>query len=619
IQNRLRGDDLYAMQFRQVRYGLIRRVNLYWGIVRCGGLTAVVGNPDRASWSRLSAAVRDIDRFLGSRPHADTWREFFQLQRLDEAARRAGTVSAEQAVREVATSVWHTLHAARLNEEQLRFFAQRPIAAFLDELSSWQSEPMSLERVLAELERYEKSALPADARDVALLRRRLRSSENVNERMLGENLAVLYDNANVRIVVSSELLNRMAPPRDPERECVQDTILGKPVHGESVTETRVAFRTIPDPNKARLALVIEGDVYSQTQSESGPAVLYNDSYSHYTAEKAIDVSPEGIVTHPAVVDVENKTELRDVETPLDPIPILGSLAEEIARDEVAKRHYAMTQEVRMKVAAKAKSRIDTEADARLGELNERFQSGILQPLAGLSLGPEWLASYTTDSRLVLRWRLGGPDQLGGHTLRPWAPADSLASCQVHQSAINNFIARLSLEGTDYRLPELQQRLRDHLNLPVEDDPEADEHSDVFIRFADRNAAYVEMDDGRLGIVLSIDELRRAPYQWRNFQVRAYYRPHIEENRIELVRDGVVQLAGKLDLKSQIALRGVFSKTFSKNKPWDITPKFLEERPGLERVAITQFQIDDGWIGIALGPKIDGRKPLIVRRETSITR
>lgn len=618
LQNRFAGDELRAMDFRQVRYSLIRRLNLYQGILRCGGLGATVGQLRSHDRQRLLSAVDQVDTLLGSQSGSDLWRRFFRLEEIRElaAVNRAG---GEDDLRAAIDAVLARLDSTRLEPAQVRFLQRRETANLLDEFRAWQASEIALDDLLAEVEHYESETLPSAGRRLVLTAQRLRRAGGPSERLLGETLGVFYENANVRFVVSAELMNRLTPPRDPELQWVDDTILGAPVWGESVTQTDVRFRMIPDRNRARLALVVEGEVYSATQSERGPAMLYNDSVSRYFAEKEIEFTPRGLTIHPARIEVDNHTQLRDVETTLDPIPILGSLAKEIARDQVAERHYAMTQEIRAKVARRAKVQVDGEADQRLSIVDKRLQERVLEPLATRSLGPAWLSSHTTDTRMVLRWRLAGDDHPGGHTLRPWAPADSLASCQIHQSAINNFIDRLNLDATTYRLPELQERLCDQLNLPLEAAEPSSEDGEVVIRFADHNAAFVEMDNGRLGIALSIAELRRDPYQWQDFQVRAYYRPQISGNRIELVRDGVVQLRGQLDMRSQIALRGVFSRTFSKNRPWDVTPEFLQDRPEMSNVAITQLLIDDGWIGVALGPKVEGRRPLMVERERQLTR
>ena len=56
----------------------------------------------------------------------------------------------------------------------------------------------------------------------------------------------------------------------------------------------------------------------------------------------------------------------------------------------------------------------------------------------------------------------------------------------------------------------------------------------------------------------------------------------------------------------MALRGVFSHVFSKSKPFELVPEQIVKAPKLNDAAVTQFVIDDGWVGIALGPQVRGR-------------
>jgi hypothetical protein len=109
--------------------------------------------------------------------------------------------------------------------------------------------------------------------------------------------------------------------------------------------------------------------------------------------------------------------------------------------------------------------------------------------------------------------------------------------------------------------------------------------------------------GRLEVTLAIAKLTKSPRKWSNFQVRAFYRPEVRGRSVDLVRDGVVQLIGtRLTTGSQIALRGVFSKVFSQKRPWHVSPEHFVNNPKLQGLAVTQFAIDDGWIGAAIGPQ-----------------
>ena len=81
----------------------------------------------------------------------------------------------------------------------------------------------------------------------------------------------------------------------------------------------------------------------------------------------------------------------------------------------------------------------------------------------------------------------------------------------------------------------------------------------------------------------------------------------------MARDGVIELSGRrLNTGAQIVLRGVFSLAFSKTTPWKLTPERLLTDPALADTSITQFVVDDGWIGVALAARRTAARPTLQR-------
>ena len=148
---------------------------------------------------------------------------------------------------------------------------------------------------------------------------------------------------------------------------------------------------------------------------------------------------------------------------VDGIPLFGTLVNGVAKSQIEQNKPAANREVKQKVAAQARERIDAEARQRLTEVVARMNQRVFDPLNALSLDPQMIDGETTDKRFTMRLRLAGEDQLGSHTPRPQAPADSLASVQIHESVLNNGIQRLQLNGRTFTLPELSQ----HIATPAE--------------------------------------------------------------------------------------------------------------------------------------------------------
>jgi hypothetical protein len=179
--------------------------------------------------------------------------------------------------------------------------------------------------------------------------------------------------------------------------------------------------------------------------------------------------------------------------------------------------------------------------------------------------------------------------------------------------LNNLVERLALNGRTFTLPELSRHLARCLSRPEPADDNPD-HDDVSITFAAKDAVRVRCAEGRVEVSVSFVKLAKGERRWKNFQVRAFYVPEINDRAAELVRDGIIQLTGpRLSTGTQIALRGIFSHAFSKRTPWNLMPERLATDPALCDVGITQFVIDDGWIGVALGVRRIAGRPGLLRK------
>ena len=384
---------------------------------------------------------------------------------------------------------------------------------------------------------------------------------------------------------------------------MDDTVLGRPVRGESLMATELAVRMLPNPSRVRLALEVTGSISSATTTEAGPARFHNDSRAYYVGRKPLEIDMNGISTWPVEVNVQNETQLRGVNTPLDGVPLIRVLAQGVAKSQMAQNSSAASQEVKQKVAEKASQRIDAETRQSLTKVVHFMNERVFDPLNSLSLDPQLVEAKTMPKRFVMRLRLAGEDQLGSHTPRPQAPEDSLASVQIHESVLNNGIQRLQLNGRTFTLPELSKHIAVRLHRPRAVDISPD-HADVKITFAEKDAVVVRCQDGRLSLTLSIAQLCKPPRKpWKNFQILAFYRPEVQGRSAELVRDGVIQLKPqRISITNRIILDGIFSRALSSKNTWGLVPERIVKEPKLDYTAITQFEIVDGWIAVSLGQK-----------------
>ncbi len=114
---------------------------------------------------------------------------------------------------------------------------------------------------------------------------------------------------------------------------------------------------------------------------------------------------------------------------------------------------------------------------------------------------------------------------------------------------------------------------------------------------------VRLREGRAELTLNIAQLESGSRTWRDFTVQVTYRPEAVGRCVELVREGVISLAGeRLGTQGQFVLRGTFGRIFSEDRRLDWLTEIIEKDARLAGLQVTQCVIEDGWLGLAIGPQ-----------------
>ena len=598
-----------AGQLRRVGYAIQRRVMICRILLpldtKNTGSATVADPAVKIDPQRLADAVRKVDDVLAAAPNGKSWRGFLMLDELaglskinpedPDGVTQRRTVVRKALIR--ASDVW-------FNEEQREFLSRPELRELGAALRAEAAGPISRQKLLELLEAYETSDRPSIGQQLADETMWLALAPSPERNTLRQELTNHYRNANLRVEVAEVLMDRLIPPRTAELAPVRDRVLGNPVRGESLTETQVGVQFLPSEDRLTLAIDVTGEVDASTLSKSGPATFRNRSFSWYHAQKPLEITTSGLKISPTqVLEVRNMTRLRSLRTSLDGVPLIGPLVNDVARSQHDAKKQEMRNEIRRKVASRAKQKIESEANERLGKLAKRFEEKVLTPLDHLMLGPTLVQARTTEDRLVMRVRLASVRQLGAHTVRPKAPSDALLSFQVHESALNNAVERLKLNGRTFCVKEIRTKLADVLKRPDLAE-KGSRHDDATITFAAEDAIRVKMDDGRIRISLSIAELREGSKAWHDFEVTVFYAPVSEGLTTYLARDDVVRLdAGRrISFRSQVTLRGVFCTVFAKSRTIPLLPSKIAEHPKMKDLYLSQMTLDSGWLAIALSSR-----------------
>jgi hypothetical protein len=282
--------------------------------------------------------------------------------------------------------------------------------------------------------------------------------------------------------------------------------------------------------------------------------------------------------------------------------LLGSLARTIITAKYNERSGLTSRIANKRMRTQIVDGIDERLEAKVAKSTTRLNDVVMGPLHSLKLQPKVIEMQTTDDRLIARYRLAGDLQIGASTPRPRAPSDSLLSVQINQSALNNTLEKIVPQGTPTTIQAAFDNTlaifgRQSMPLP------ADIPTDVQIQFTKARPITIEMEEGILWITMRVVELSREKGGKLNrFIVRAGYRPEIEGLRVSLVRDGHLRISGPgMAMRQRLPIRAIFNKVFSPNHNIPVTSESFANAESLADCAISQVEIRDGWMALAVSP------------------
>lgn len=601
-------DERRQRQLHQLAYALQRRLAIWRAIERLNGSESPFG-PGGDGSEALRRSLENVERPLALLSEREGWEGFLMIDQL-----RSSTAADGSSAR-LALEVLERIESSPLTSQQREWLQQPELIDFACQLRTSAAPAVDFSRLLVQLERVEAGHDGYAAAVVARHQQLFQSADDPRLVEIGNLLETHYRNANARFEASAALLQRFLPEELKQEERIAETVVGARVFGRGRTLTRLKLTLVPHGERWQVGISANGEVDTSTRSTVWPATFYNRGRSRYSIRKPVVVDSQGVRALPARGTANTRSRLSGLETDFDAIPLLGLIVQATAQRRYEEQLPRANREVRSQVAETAAQRLDEEVERRLGEADQRFRSRLLAPLQNLGLEPTPIEMQTTGQRLVGRFRLAASEQTASYTARPKSPPDSLLALQVHESAVNNALHQLNLQGRRFDLAGLYRELTDAAGVPDAEIPLELQEEEAVIEFADHDPVDVRFDDERLAITLRLAQLQaRDQAPWRGLVVRAFYVPVSDGPRqVELERDGYIQLSGaRLRLRDQIVLRGIFSKLFPRHPDFNNQIQRWMDQPQIADAQVAQFVARDGWLGLALTP-VQSRT---ARKETS---
>jgi len=599
----LETDAILASEVARLSYSIERRFAVWSAVSGCvlkGKTHLVAGRKHVVDSQRLLHCLADVQLAIQKTGDTTNWNQYLMLDSLRQLA--AGEITGKEDQVDMVRQFLGRVTAHRVSDIQRSILASTEVHRLADQVHPLSIGPVDYRKLIEDLETLESNPVHRCSKTMADAMQSLRFSEHVEQAAVAHAIGVHYRNANLRLAVSEEFINRMMPQQSIVEKPVRQNILGADTRGSSKVLTKLKVDLIKDASALKLALHLDGDISSKTSSSRQGVTFYNSSIANVNAVREVTISTRGMKLDGRPATVESHDSLRNFTTSWDRLPILGDLMRQFAHQEFVQARPIAKRIMQKTIAKQTDDEFDNQLLEKIrtseGQLNKR----LIGPLQSLDLQPMVVDMQTTDTRLIVRYRLASSDQLSAYTSRPIAPGDSMLSIQVHQSAFNNMVSQIVEGDRDWTMQELSDRISDLLQQPRQTLPE-DAPTDVTARFSETRPITVEFEDGKMWLTLRLASLEQpGRFHLKNFIVRTSYLPSVEGLQAELTRDGFIGVDGykfKLGTKERIPLRAIFSKVFLSRSLIPMVSEELVRDPRAAGLAVSQLELRDGWLGMAI--------------------
>ena len=530
------------------------------------------------------------------------WRDYLMLDSLESVM--ANTSPGSPKVKSAAREVLARIYSPVLDDEQANYVISVVSPYSIQLLKDVASLPVDEMELLRRIENYELSSSSLAGYYLNDQYQNLLWSEKPDENAIASAIETHYRNANIRLSFSERLLNRLLPKLPEIEQPVDQNIKGARVLGKSRVSNQLRVNLIPDDSQIQFNVETRGDVQSDTVAKTKVFRVTNLGKANFEVFQNVTINKEGIeaVGDPYARSKANQF-LVGVESTLDRHPILGGLARKIAEKNLQRDASETDRMYKRTVESSAEEQMRTQVSEQLQVVRELAYTKLFQPLFGMDLEPEPKQLATTEDQMVVRYRIGGRDQMAANTARPLDSASSLMSFQLHQSAINNAISRIGLNGNQFTIDELVAHLRGFIGAENSTQPSVKSDRHAEIGFAYFDPILVEFQEGQLKVTLNLRSLKigEKGKVWKNVSLTAAYRFVRDGMKIQLQQnDDGTRIRGKrLRFGDRAAISTVMKVLFKKEYSVESLPDKIAQRIDTSQLEISQLSVSDGWLAVSV--------------------
>ena len=580
---------LVLTQLQQLNYQLTRRIATWSAIV---GLAD--SNNDNAVQPASRLNLAGINR---------QWSRYLLLDELEAAF--APSADDDKAKRTAARETLIRIYSPALEAAQASYLQRVFSASELQLLKSHASRNVTPSSIANRLELYESDASSRSGYLLNDIVQDLIWSEDQAYQHAAQVIDSHYRNANFRLTISQAFMNRLLPELPTIAEPVSETVSGARISGRSEATNKINVALIPDDQQLNFQLQTRGHVQADTVARTNTFRIMSHGQANFQVHKQISVNRNGFDTsRPAYASSTSKQMLVGIQSKLDKIPLFGSIARRAAEKRVHEQSTENNRKFRHKVTQSAETRVEDEIAKQVEIVRQAANEKLLRPLVALDLEPTPMQLSTTESEIMIRYRLAGRDQMAANTARPQIDSQSMLGMQLHQSLINNMIARLGLNGETFTDQELAEHMQRVLGVSTKTQSD-DEQQDALFKFATLDPIKLEFTDNRVNIVINLDSLKigKSAKPLRRLSVTAAYAIEADGMHVRLTQDATgtrATVRGKrMRLGDRAVVSTVMKMLFEPSYSINALPEQFRDRPQAQSLTISRLVVHDGWLGVEM--------------------
>ncbi|MEM7783821.1 MAG: hypothetical protein AAF623_10740 [Planctomycetota bacterium] len=586
-----------ASRLLRLHYQIIRRLEIWSQVLPLAESVNLSLSDSQFQFDGVDLSLPFLD---------DQWTEYLLIRELEKTI--ADDASDEETIRAAARNFLGRLTSPILNPQQKQYLDQAVDYQTIEKIKTLAREDVDLTDLLKRIEQYD--SLPSSYFGSFLndQYQNLRWSNDPTQQDLSNLIDQHYRNANVRFSVSERLINRLIPALPTLTQPVTDRVEGATITGTSQTSNQIYINLLPDDSSARFQLETTGMVFSDTVADKEPFQVATQGTASFQVYKTVSWSPQGIDASAQPFSYTDGTQqVQDIRSNFDNLPLAGKVARKLAEKKLEKDADKNDQIFRDKVSKSATRRVEDEVLKQLNKFRSNAQKNLFYKLIAMQLEPKALHMSSTDNQVAIRYRFAGHEQMAANTARPDDNGQNLLSYQIHQSAINNAVARFGLNGKTFDSNELKDHLTNYFpgqgknNLAGEEvEPESDLET-AYFTFPNHDPIRFDFKDNRIFVVLNLSSLKigESGKTYRNLILTTAYQiiPDGMNLSIQQDRDGTSIRGRRLNIGDKATISTLLKKVFRQEYKARALPPKMYDRVQGDQLAVTELILVDGWLSI----------------------